>query len=64
MHNGLPENSLTVYQKAIDLGFDFVEIDLRSTKEGKIVSIRNATIDADVKGTTSLVSYICGLSKK
>ena len=47
-HNGIPENSLPAYQKAIDLGADFVEIDLRTTNDGKFVSVHNATIDAYV----------------
>jgi len=55
-HNGIPENSLPAYQKAIDLGADFVEIDLRTTKDGKFVSVHNATIDAYVKGASGKVS--------
>ncbi|PXX29210.1 glycerophosphodiester phosphodiesterase family protein [Arenibacter sp. ARW7G5Y1] len=47
-HNGIPENSLAAYQKAIELGCDFVEIDIRTTKNGKLVSVHNATIDAYV----------------
>jgi|GEM_PF-3563182 len=31
-HVGIPENSLPAYQKAIDLGCDFVEIDVRTTR--------------------------------
>lgn len=50
VHNGIPENSLPAYQKAIDLGCDFIEIDARETKDGRIVSIHNSTIDAYVKG--------------
>ena len=45
-HKGIPENTLAAYQKAIDLGVDFVEIDLRTTKDGKFVSIHNSTVDA------------------
>lgn len=45
-HQLIPENSLPAYQKAIDLGCDFVEIDVRTTKDGKFVSIHNSTIDA------------------
>lgn len=44
-HQGIPENSLPAYQKAIDLGCDFVEIDVRTTKDGKFVSVHNSTID-------------------
>lgn len=54
-HDGIPENSLPAYQKAIDLGVDFVEIDLRTTKDGKFVSIHNETIDAYVAGATGKV---------
>ena len=54
-HNGMPENSLAAYQKAIDLGCDFVEIDVRTTKDNKFVSVHNATIDAYVTGETGKV---------
>ena len=54
-HEGIPENSLAAYQKAIDLGCDFVEIDVRTTKDGKFVSVHNSTIDAYAPGTTGKV---------
>jgi glycerophosphoryl diester phosphodiesterase len=53
-HQGIPENSLPAYQKAIDLGCDFVEIDIRTTKDGNFVSVHNSTIDnytTDKKGS-------------
>ncbi|MCM4152178.1 hypothetical protein DHD05_11310 [Arenibacter sp. N53] len=56
VHNGIPENSLAAYQKAIDLGCDFVEIDVRTTKDGEFVSVHNATIDAYVIGASGLIS--------
>lgn len=55
VHQGIPENSLPAYQKAIDLGCDFVEIDVRTTKDGKFVSIHNSTIDSYVTGKTGSV---------
>jgi len=48
-HIGIPENSLPAYQKAIDLGCDFVEIDVRTTKDNQFVSVHNSTIDAYVE---------------
>ncbi|NUM53790.1 MAG: glycerophosphodiester phosphodiesterase family protein [Candidatus Hydrogenedentes bacterium] len=54
-HEGIPENSLAAYQKAIDLGCDFVEIDVRTTKDGKFVSVHNSSIDAYVPGKTGKV---------
>lgn len=55
VHTGIPENSLPAYAKAIELGCDFVEIDVRRTKDGHFVSIHNPKIDAYVVGKTGLV---------
>ncbi len=56
VHNGIPENTLAAYQKAIDLGCDFVEIDIRRTKDGRFVSVHNAKVDAYVEGVTGKVN--------
>lgn len=55
VHNGIPENSLPANQKAIDIGCDFVEIDVRTTKDGHLVSVHNNTIDAYVDGRSGKV---------
>jgi glycerophosphoryl diester phosphodiesterase len=55
-HRNLPENTLAAYQRAIDLGCDFVEIDTRTTSDGWIVSIHNASVDEYVKGASGKVS--------
>ncbi len=55
-HVGIPENSLPAIQKAIDLGCDFVEIDTRATKDGRIVSVHNASVDEYVVGKKGKVS--------
>ncbi len=54
-HSGIPENTLAAFQKAIDLGCDFVEIDTRKTKDGRIVSVHNSTVDAYVDEITGKV---------
>jgi glycerophosphoryl diester phosphodiesterase len=54
-HLGIPENSLPAYQKAIDLGCDFVEIDVRTTKDGQFVSVHNSSIDSYVNNKTGSV---------
>jgi len=55
-HEGIPENTLAAYEKAIELGVDFVEIDVRTTKDGRFVSIHNDTVDGYcVDGTTGKV---------
>ena len=56
-HIGIPENTLAAYDAAIEIGVDFVEIDLRTTKDGRIVSIHNKEIDSYVtNGRRGLVS--------
>jgi glycerophosphoryl diester phosphodiesterase len=56
-HNGIPENTLAAYDAAIEIGVDFVEVDLRTTQDGHIVSIHNKDIDSYVTdGRHGLVS--------
>lgn len=54
-HEGIPENTLPAYAKAIEIGADFVEVDIRTTKDGKFVSIHNATIDGYAEGASGRV---------
>jgi len=54
-HDGIPENTLAAYEKAIELGCDFVEVDIRTTKDGEFVSVHNRSIDAYVNGATGEV---------
>jgi glycerophosphoryl diester phosphodiesterase len=49
-HNNIPENTLPAYQKAMELGVDFVEIDVRTTKDGRFVSVHNDRIDGYAEG--------------
>ena len=49
-HVDIPENTLAAYKKAVELGCDFVEIDLRKTKDGKFVSVHNSTLDSYTGG--------------
>lgn len=55
VHEGIPENTLAAYRKAIELGADFVEIDLRETRDGRFVSIHNHTVDDYTKDATGAV---------
>jgi glycerophosphoryl diester phosphodiesterase len=44
-----PENTLASFKKAIEIGVDAVELDIRETRDGKLVVMH----DADVKRTTN-----------
>ncbi|MBB5647167.1 glycerophosphodiester phosphodiesterase family protein [Pedobacter cryoconitis] len=45
-----PENSIAAIEEAIDLGADYVEIDLRTTRDGHLVLIHNETVDHTTSG--------------
>lgn len=45
-----PENSLQAIQNCIKLGIDMVEIDVRETKDGKLVLMHDQTIDRTTTG--------------
>jgi glycerophosphoryl diester phosphodiesterase len=53
-HRGVPSetprNTLAGLRRAIELGLDYVELDLRTTRDGKIVDIHNATVDDTTNG--------------
>jgi len=54
-HRGInkyaPQNTLPAYAKAIELGFDYTEIDVQTTKDGELISMHNDTVDATTDGT-------------
>lgn len=44
------ENTLGSIEKAIELGVDYVEIDLRLTRDGHVVILHDATVDRTTNG--------------
>jgi len=60
VHDGIPENTLPAYEKAIEIGADFIEIDVRTSKDGRFVSIHNAGVDAytrDAEGPVASFTF-------
>lgn len=57
MHTKYPENSLASIRHAIDSGVDIVEIDVRKTKDGKLVLMHDKTIDRTTIGKGELKNY-------
>lgn len=49
-HVEVPENTLAAYQKAIEHGIDYVEIDLRTTKDSVLVIMHDGTVDRMTDG--------------
>ena len=46
-----PENTLTAFQRAIDVGVDMIETDVRMTKDRELVIMHDPTVDRTTDGT-------------
>jgi len=49
-HRAHPENTLPAFQAAIDAGADFFELDVRTTADGRLVLMHDATVDRTTDG--------------
>jgi glycerophosphoryl diester phosphodiesterase len=54
-HRGIaglePENTLRSFRRAIELGVDYVETDVRRTSDGRLVLMHDETVDRTTDGT-------------
>jgi glycerophosphoryl diester phosphodiesterase len=50
-HVNYPENTLAADEQAIKDGADYIEIDLRTTKDGQLISMHDATVNRMTDGT-------------
>ena len=48
LHN--PENTMPAYRAAYEAGADFIEVDVRTTADGKLVIMHNDTVDSRTNG--------------
>ena len=55
-----PENTLAAIRKGIELGVDFVEIDVRCTADGSLIALHDATVNrtTDGKGPIDRLSLL------
>mgnify|MGYP001028452862 FL=1 len=51
-----PENTLPAYEAAIELGADFIELDVRRTADGEIICLHDPTVDRTTDGAGELSS--------
>ena len=49
-HIECPENTVPAIRKAIAAGADWVELDIRTTRDGKWILMHNSTVDATTNG--------------
>jgi glycerophosphoryl diester phosphodiesterase len=55
-HLHIPENTLPAYAKAIELGVDFIEIDVRTTADSHWVSVHNSSLQSYVENDRRFIS--------
>lgn len=61
---GYPENTLLAFQRCMDLEVDFIELDLRATKDGVIVIIHDETLDRTTNGNGLVADFTLKELKK
>lgn len=49
-HVNAPENTLLSYDEAIRVGADYIEVDIRTTKDGQLVVMHDGTVDRTTLG--------------
>lgn len=45
-----PENTLLAYRKAVEMGVEYLEIDVQVTRDGEIVAMHDVTVDRTTNG--------------
>ena len=63
-HIDVPENTLAAYEKAIEHGADFIETDLRTTRDGELVIMHDATVDRMTNGNGKVKDLVYKEIKK
>jgi glycerophosphoryl diester phosphodiesterase len=58
------ENTLGSIEKAIEIGVDYVEIDLRLTRDGHVVVLHDATVDRTTRGHGRIKDLTLGQVKR
>jgi len=61
---GFPENTLIAFQQALKLGVDFVEVDLRMTRDGIPVILHDDSVDRTTDGRGEVKTFTLSELKK
>jgi glycerophosphoryl diester phosphodiesterase len=56
-HNVYPENSVAAIKHTIEIGADFIEIDTRHTKDGRIILMHDGKVDRTTDGTGKVENF-------
>lgn len=52
-----PENSMAAFRKAIEMGIDIIELDVRCTKDGVLVLVHDKTVDRTTNGKGAVKDF-------
>jgi glycerophosphoryl diester phosphodiesterase len=55
-HEAAPENTLAAIRQAIEIGCDYVELDVRETRDGELVLMHDGTVDRTTTGTGAVAA--------
>ncbi len=59
-----PENTLSAFRKAIEIGSDMIELDIQQSKDGNIVVIHDETLEKTTNGKGKVVDHTLQELKK
>ena len=59
-----PENTLSAFRSAVDLGVDVIELDVRGTSDGELVVMHDALVDRTTDGHGQIVEMTLAEAKK
>jgi len=59
-----PENTLYIYRKAVELGVDVLEMDVRGTSDGQLIILHDATVARTTDATGPVENYTLAELKK
>ncbi|HEY4285590.1 MAG TPA: glycerophosphodiester phosphodiesterase family protein [Puia sp.] len=63
-HNEFPENSMAAFKKAIDLGIDIFELDIRATKDDSLIIMHDRSVDRTTDGHGDVANLSFGEIRK
>jgi glycerophosphoryl diester phosphodiesterase len=52
-----PENTLATFQKVLEIGIDYIEIDVRTTKDGQLVILHDGSLDRTTNGKGKMKDF-------
>lgn len=52
-----PENTISSFKKALELGFDGIELDVHLSKDGHLIVMHDEKVDRTTNGKGSILSY-------